>query len=82
MNPKFSTSVKLEEMAAISTYSIPLKIFVTSMWITIIIIFPSDADYDKVISQGSGALAALPPPMDQLVTDVAVYDDNILTIGK
>ncbi|XP_050733688.1 myeloid differentiation primary response protein MyD88-like [Eriocheir sinensis] len=38
------------------------------------------ADYDKVVSQGSGALAALPPPMDQLVTDIAVYDNNVLTI--
>ena len=41
-----------------------------------------DADFDKCIKQGGGALAALPPPMDQLVTDVAVYDNNVLTIGK
>lgn len=45
-------------------------------------IFLPDADYDKCVNQGAGALAALPPPMDQLVTDVAVYDDNVLTIGK
>lgn len=45
-------------------------------------LFSPDADFDKCMKQGGGALAALPPPMDQLVTDVAVYDNNILTIGK
>ncbi|XP_063875219.1 myeloid differentiation primary response protein MyD88-like [Scylla paramamosain] len=38
------------------------------------------ADYDKCMKEGGGALTALPPPMDQLVTDVAAYDDNILTV--
>ncbi|KAG7175226.1 Myeloid differentiation primary response protein MyD88-like [Homarus americanus] len=38
------------------------------------------ADYDKCMSQGGGALAALPPPMDQLVSDVATYDSNVLTV--
>lgn len=44
--------------------------------------FFTDSDYDKCMSQGSGALAALPPPLDQLVSDVAVYDSNVLTVGK
>lgn len=38
------------------------------------------SDYDKCKSQGGGALAALPPPLDQLVSDVAVYDSNVLTV--
>nr|XP_045624951.1 myeloid differentiation primary response protein MyD88-like [Procambarus clarkii] len=38
------------------------------------------SDYDKCMSQGGGALAALPPPLEQLVTDVSTYDRNILTV--
>ncbi|KAK4315097.1 hypothetical protein Pmani_013659 [Petrolisthes manimaculis] len=37
-------------------------------------------DYDKCMSQGGGAVAALPPPMDQLMPDMSTYDSNILTV--
>ncbi|XP_069943312.1 uncharacterized protein Myd88 isoform X2 [Cherax quadricarinatus] len=38
------------------------------------------SDYDRCMSHGGGALAALPPPLDQLVSDVSIYDKNILTV--